>query len=148
VVVAGPAAVVADRADDRQVVRLPTQVRQVFAELDAGRARRDGAERAAVLGRGVGLHVPGVDVRRPAAEPDQDGRLRYTAANRRLGYPGTGQVDAEEAEPAGDQERSPIERVMTAARESHHRPLASVRQRSSMQVYRTAGDGVITIPRL
>ena len=67
VVVAGAAAEVAQRADDGQVMGLLGQVRQVLAQLDAGRRGGDGPKQAAILGGRVGLHVPGVDVRRPAA---------------------------------------------------------------------------------
>src|SRR5207248_2034214 len=73
VVIAGAAAVVAQRADDGEVVRLAGEARQVLAQADAGGGRGDGPELPAELDRGVGLHVPGVDVRGPAREPDQNG---------------------------------------------------------------------------
>src|SRR5207245_11470969 len=113
VVVAGAAAVVAERTDDGQVVRLAGQVRQVFAQRDTGRTGGDGAERAAVfLGR-VRLHVPQVDVRGPAAEPDQNGRTGRAAPPGRscLGFVGRHgrQVDPEKPQAAGDQKRPPVE---------------------------------------
>ena len=61
-------------ADDRQPVHHPGRVRQVLADPDARHARRDRAELAADLARGVRLHVPGVEVARPAVVEDQDAR--------------------------------------------------------------------------
>jgi hypothetical protein len=49
--------------------------RQQVAKLDAGDAAGDGAELAAVIGRGVGLGVPHVDVARSAAHPEDDDRF-------------------------------------------------------------------------
>jgi hypothetical protein len=47
-------------AEQRQLVGVAREARQVLADADAGGARRDAAELAAVLGGGVGLGVPGV----------------------------------------------------------------------------------------
>src|SRR5262249_60265172 len=49
---------VMDRTNDGAVADLPGQTREVFAELNAGHARGDGAELAADLDRRGGLHVP------------------------------------------------------------------------------------------
>ena len=125
VVVAGAAAVVAQRADDGQVVRLLGQVRQVLAEADAGALVAIGLERAAVLGGSVGLHVPGVDVRGAAAEPDQDGRPGDFSLHRHLGRGDVGcrggQVASEQTEPADPEKGPSIQRIVT-------RHLASLRQ--------------------
>ena len=64
-----PAAGVGHRAQDREAVRDRRLPRQQLGDAQAGRPRRDGAERAAVLGRGVGLGVvacPGGCTRRGA----------------------------------------------------------------------------------
>ena len=60
---------------DRSRQNLPIcagQPRQVLAELDARHGRRDRPELAADLDRGLGLHVPEVDVAGPAEEEDED----------------------------------------------------------------------------
>ena len=84
VVIAGPAAMVAKRAHDGQVMRLLRKIRQVLAQLDAGSGSCNGLEGASIFFRGIRLHVPGVDVRCAAAEPDHDGRFRRLA---RVGSP-------------------------------------------------------------
>src|SRR5262245_18875113 len=48
------------------------QARQIFGKLCAGNARGDGPEFAANFGRGRRLHVPHVQMARPAVEEDQD----------------------------------------------------------------------------
>src|SRR5262245_1348459 len=50
-------------------------MRQVFADRDAGHARRDGLELPRDLGGGVGLHVERVVVRHATGEVDHDDRL-------------------------------------------------------------------------
>ncbi len=63
---------VVDRADQRHLVHLAGQLREDLADLDARHAGRDRPERPAdLLGR-VGLHVPGVELRRPADQEQQD----------------------------------------------------------------------------
>lgn len=60
----GPEALVRHRADDGQFVSEGGCLRQQRAELDARDAGRDGKVRAAVIDKGFGLGVPGVDVRK------------------------------------------------------------------------------------
>jgi hypothetical protein len=50
-------------------------LREDLADLDAGDLRRDRLKLAADFGRGLGLDVPQVLVRRAAAEEDVDDRL-------------------------------------------------------------------------
>ena len=64
--------VVVQAADDRPLVHDACAHRQHVGELNARHARVHRAELAAVLGRGVGLGVPHVDVAGPAAHPEQD----------------------------------------------------------------------------
>ena len=87
--VVGPGVVVGDRVvdrpDERQVVGLLRQHRQVLAELAARHGRLDRLELAADLRGGVGLHVPGVLVRRAPFQEHQDHRLDLRPARcRRL----------------------------------------------------------------
>src|SRR5205814_3932957 len=63
---------VVQAADDGQPVHDPGAVRQVLADADPGRGGGDGAERAAHLGRGVRLRVPGVEVAGAAVVEDDD----------------------------------------------------------------------------
>jgi hypothetical protein len=103
-VIARAAAMIADRADDGKVMGLAREMRQMLAERDAWGAGGAGPKRTAVFGDGIGLHVPGVDVRRPAAEPDHDRRLRRSAlcGRGRIGRR-MRQIQPEEAEPACDE---------------------------------------------
>jgi hypothetical protein len=66
---------VAHGPDQSRVVHLARQAREMLAELDAVEARRDGAELAADLRGGFRLHVPHVEVARPAVEEDDDARI-------------------------------------------------------------------------
>ena len=71
-------------ADDRQPVGHAGRRGQVLADVEARHAGRDRPELPANLARGVGLHVPGVDVARAAVIEDQDARPdRRRAAARR-----------------------------------------------------------------
>ena len=69
-------------ADQGKAVAAGGHARQEFGEAHAGIARRDGGERPAKLGRGVGLGIEGVDVARRSPEPqEQHGaspRTRHT----------------------------------------------------------------------
>ena len=86
---------VVDAANDRDLVHPLRHLREVFANLNARDRRGDRSERTADLGRSVGLHVPRVEMARPAVIKDQDaspdgaghdrGRLRRR--HRRLGTP-------------------------------------------------------------
>ena len=63
------------RADDRQLVRVPGDLRQLIANLNARNHRRDRLELAADAVGGLGLEIERVLLRRPAPEIDQDARL-------------------------------------------------------------------------
>ncbi len=88
VVIAGAVVplVVANRADDRQLVGDAGQPRHVLREVDAGHLGADGLELAANLGRRVGLGIERLEVRRPAVHPNQDATrrpFRWRAASAR-----------------------------------------------------------------
>ena len=93
--------VVPERADQRELVHLPADARQVLADADAGDVGVDRLELAAELGRRIGLQVPGVDGAEPAVQEQEDQRnvLRRLPL---VGGPGLpleqrGQRQAEEA---------------------------------------------------
>ena len=74
---------VADRADNCELVGGLGQIRHRFAELDARHGSGNRLELAANLGRRIGLGIERLVMRRPAVEPDHDaidllaGRLRH-----------------------------------------------------------------------
>src|SRR5262245_21358618 len=68
--VACAATAIAERSDNRDVVGLLTQVPQMLAKGYTRSAGCDWAKESSVFGRRIRLHVPGVDVRCAAAEPD------------------------------------------------------------------------------
>jgi len=74
VVVAGSVVplVVADGADDGELVEARRQLRHVLAELDAGDFRRDGGEVAADFGGGIGFGIEGLEMRGTAVHPNED----------------------------------------------------------------------------
>ena len=121
---------VVDRPDDRQPVHPPRLLGQQLAEVDAGHARGDRAERAAEPAGSVGLGVPGLHVSRPAAEPEQDdapppGRIRRAA--RRTETQQVGQRQPAQAQHARLEEappRHPVAVPGTPAEdpEHHHIP--------------------------
>ncbi len=63
---------VSDGADEGELVGDAGVQGQQFAHVEAGNVRADRPERAAVLRRGVRLHVVGLHVRRPTRQPDED----------------------------------------------------------------------------
>jgi len=67
------------------VIGAGSQARQVFANVDAGELRGDGAEFAADLRRGVRLHVEGIEMTGAAGEEDDDDRFRAMGRRRGLG---------------------------------------------------------------
>jgi hypothetical protein len=69
-----PGVVVMEAADDGPLVHDAGGARQHVGEQDAGDARADDAELAAVFHRSFGLGVPHVDVAGSAAHPEDDGR--------------------------------------------------------------------------
>ena len=48
------------------------QAGKQLADVEAGNRRGDRLERPPVFGRGIGLHVEGIEVARPTPEPEQD----------------------------------------------------------------------------
>ena len=68
-----------DGVDERQVVRLLAEQRQVFAQLDSWCGGSDRLKRASILKRCLGFHIPGVNMRRASAEKEQDRRLGFAA---------------------------------------------------------------------
>ncbi len=68
--------VVIHRPDDRQPVRPGRQHREVLADPDARRPRRDRRKAAADLRRRIGLRVPRVELAGPAPHEDEEARLR------------------------------------------------------------------------
>ena len=67
--------VVGRRTDHRQVTHLRSPHVEVFAEGDAWQRGGDRAELAPDLSRCLWLHVPQVDVRRPALHVEEDAGL-------------------------------------------------------------------------
>src|SRR5262249_9241003 len=74
--------------EQTDLVHHPGEPRQVFTHTHAGDARGDGPELAANLLRGRRLHVPQVDVARPAEEEEKEATV---AAPPRRGGRGGGQ---------------------------------------------------------
>ena len=115
-VVARASAVVAQRANDGQVMGLLRRQGQVFAKLDARCGGGHRLEDAAVFDWSIRLHVPGIDVRCAAAQPDHDGGLGGPAAGARLTPRGIGrrvrQVEPKKPEAAGNEERAPVKRIV------------------------------------
>ena len=87
VMVAGAvvALVVAHRTDDGELVSDLRQLGHVLGELDPRHARRDRRKLTTDLGRGIGLGVEGLEVRRAAIHPDQNAVGGGTP--RRIGRP-------------------------------------------------------------
>jgi hypothetical protein len=108
-------------ADDRQPVDDPRRVRQVLADPDPGHIGRDRPKLAPDLSRGVGLHVPGIKVARPAVVEDQDagtdGGGRATALPRRghAGAEPTCEIQPECAKAAAEEPAAAIERKARGA---------------------------------
>ena len=66
--------VMAEGADEGDLVHLPGHARQMFADADAGDVGVDGVEIAAELDRGVRLEVPRVDGAEAAVQEEEDER--------------------------------------------------------------------------
>ena len=62
----------------RQMVRLLCHVRQQLAQFDVRGRGCDRFEFASVIAGSLGFHVPQIDMRRPACEPDQNHRFGAT----------------------------------------------------------------------
>src|SRR5581483_3776734 len=105
-------AMIAQRTDNGQVVSLLGQVGQVFTEINSWRAGCDGLERTAILRGSMRLHVPRIDVRRPAAEPNHDGGPSdfSSSADGRCGpfSSRVSQVEPEHAQAAGHEKGATI----------------------------------------
>ena len=100
---------VGDRADERVLVGDLGVQRQVLADVDAGDVGLDGPKGAAVLDRGVRLHVERLHVWRPAGQPDEDDRRvrarrgvlgRQPEGEQPVGADGTERQGADLKEPA------------------------------------------------
>ena len=88
---------------ERRMAKLVGEVgdlREQLADADAGDLRGDGRERAAELERRGRLGVPGVELRRPAPQPEQDDRLALGQSNRRPAWPAAEQVGQRQAQDA------------------------------------------------
>ena len=111
-----------DRPHDGQLVGDPRGARQQLAELDAGHVGLDRLERPADLGRGAGLGVEGLVLRRPALQPEEDHVLR-PAERRRARSDGLGRREIARGALAPQQvgERQP-----QRAESAHAQPLAAV----------------------
>src|SRR5207244_13097303 len=68
------AIVVAEIANERDFVHLPGGAREQVTYLNARNIGGGGTEVAAKLGRGVGLHVPGVDGAEAAVQEEKNER--------------------------------------------------------------------------
>ena len=68
----------ADGIQQRQMVRLLTQHRQMLRQPEPGRRSLPGSKRPTILLGSVGLHVPHIQVRRPAAQEEQNGTLGFS----------------------------------------------------------------------
>src|SRR5262249_23277788 len=60
------------RANDGAVMRMLSKAREMFAELDARDRCGNRLERTADFGRGRRLHIPHVEMARPAIKENQD----------------------------------------------------------------------------
>ena len=103
---------VVDRADQRQVMRLLGEHRQVLAKREPRHRRRDRPELAPDANRGIGLHVPEVLMRRSPLEDKQDHRLRpHPPLRPRLEQAGQRQTQAEQPGRADPQHVAPVQAV-------------------------------------
>ena len=92
------------RANDRQMVHLPGQVRNRVGEADARHAGGDGPHFAANLGDRIRLGIKGVVMRQPAVQPDEDGAARPRRMLGTLRAPQkAGQRQTQAAQGAGEQ---------------------------------------------
>ncbi len=66
-VITGPTSMVTERTNNRQMMSLPGEKRQVFAQLDVWGRGTDGLKGAAIFEWCQGFHVPRVDVGSTAA---------------------------------------------------------------------------------
>src|SRR5688572_15612175 len=68
------------RAQDGILILEGGDLRKQLTDANAGRPRRNRGEGAAKLRRGRRLGVPGVELRRPAPQPEKDHRPRRAVA--------------------------------------------------------------------
>jgi hypothetical protein len=104
-------------AEQRQLVGLAGKARQMLAHAEAWGARRDGLELAAVLGRGVGLWIPGILLCRTAPHKEEDTGARLARAFRGSGgscLEQFGQTEPEQAEASDAQQLAPAHRRQDA----------------------------------
>ena len=103
--------VVCHRPNQGELVGAPREPRQMLADAQARHRRWDGAELAAELDRRVGLHVPGVLLRRPAPHEQED--ARSCPPRRRIGLATrlqkARQTEAKQAQRPSTQELAPVD---------------------------------------
>ena len=68
---------VGHRADEAEFVHLRRQAGQMLADLDAGDSGCSRPEVSTHIARGVGLHVPEVDLAGPSKEKQEDARASW-----------------------------------------------------------------------
>ena len=86
-------AVVVGGTNDGEMLRVASQHRQVFADLDSGNAGGDRIEIAPIADVGVRLHIERFLLRRPTGHIQQDAGLgRAAGRGRRGGGPGCEQL--------------------------------------------------------
>ncbi len=90
-------------ANDRVFVGVLGHAGKVLGNFDAGNVGLDGLIGAANLDRGIGLHVPGVELRRPADQEEHDAVGIFPGIDGALGFQGEHVVEpeAEHGEGAG-----------------------------------------------
>ena len=115
-----------ERADQRELVHLPSQARQMFADLDAVDVGLDLLELAAKFLRGIRLHIEGVDGAEPAVQEEEDERdiARPSAlAGTRVQLQQTRQTQAEETGGAEAEKITPTDAVAELSRSHGDAPL-------------------------
>src|SRR5262249_49384854 len=95
----------------------PGDLREQFADADAGGLGGDGRERPAELKRGVGLGVPGVEVGGATPEPEEEHRLGGAAGRRVSLGPEAQQGGQREAEDTAgaDLQKGPARQTLAGA---------------------------------
>jgi hypothetical protein len=94
----------ANGANERHLVHVRRHVRQLLANLHARRGSLNGPIDAAKLRRRIGLHVEGIEVRRPAVLVQEDDRLGASAPSPLRRFQERREVCAEDAGGADLQE--------------------------------------------
>ena len=113
---------VIDAADQRELVGVLRHAREILRDLDARDVGLDRLVRPADFGRRVRLHVPGVELGRPADQEQHDAVdvIVGRGAERAQAEP-VGEAEAEDGERAGVQEIAPPQAVAKFDRRSASR---------------------------